>query len=505
LAWDFMLAVLRLFKSGVPHVLLSRAHLGVPSTRRFCVCWDVGSTHLQCGLPESVRCGRTIEFLIYFARLCLDPFLSVRGHVSRHRHFANPWCVVLGAMLGMIVGNSPMMLFTFGLFLKPVTSEFGWNRATFASAIFASQAFGAFSLPLVGKLIDRYGIRRITLTFIVFFCAATALLSQTRSAGPFILLYGIAGLTGSGRGPVAYTKAISAWFESRRGLALGIAMTGLGIGAVVVPLVTRLLIASFGWRGAYIGLAVIAFAVSFPTVALFIREPENTAGKQPPVARVSPGSLCIPQIDTCESPARSARFWAFIIAVFLISLSLNGTFAHIVPLLTDRGFQIGTATWIVSLAGLAIMAGQFLSGCLLDRFSATGVAGSIFVASLTGTILISFRVPEIVATAGVLCIAFGIGTDGNLAAFLVGRHFGLARFGEIFGYVLAVTAVGNGVGPWLMALCYDGRRSYDLALGGFCLAIIAGIFLISRLGPYRYPANKISPITKVPSIAPLSP
>lgn len=459
------------------------------------------SRAIYSSVHQSRAARSTMQFLIYFAQLSLDLFLSTRGRVSRHRHFANPWWVVLGATLGMIVGNSPMMLFTFGLFLKPVTSEFGWNRTTFAGAIFASQAFGALSLPIVGRLIDRHGIRRITLVFIVFFCAATALLSQTRSAGPFILLYGIAGLAGSGRGPVAYTKAISAWFESRRGLALGIAMTGLGIGATVVPLITRFLIASFGWRHAYIGLAAITFVVSFPTVALFVREPENTPGVQSPVFRVSPDNLGIPEINDSQSPARSTRFWALIIAIFLISLSLNGTFAHIVPLLTDRGFQIGTATWIVSLSGLAIMAGQSLGGWLLDRFFAASVAGSIFFASLIGIFLIRFRVPEMVVMVSVLCITFGIGTDGNLAAFLVGRHFGLTRFGEIFGYILAVTALGNGVGPWLMALSYDVRRSYNLALGGFCLAIIGGILLISRLGPYHYPANKTSAITNVPSTA----
>src|SRR5579864_4814370 len=193
------------------------------------------------------------------------------------RVFKSPWWVAFGATLGLAVGNAAVTLFTFGIFLKPVTAEFGWDRSTFATALFVSQVTGAASMPLIGKWIDQWGIRRITLAFIVLFAVSTALLAETRSIGPFILLYGISGIAGSGRGPIAYAKAISAWFERRHGLALGIAASGTGIGTALVPQITRGLIDHFGWRGAYIGLAAITFAVSFPAVALFIREPNNTA------------------------------------------------------------------------------------------------------------------------------------------------------------------------------------------------------------------------------------
>jgi MFS family permease len=427
--------------------------------------------------------------------------------VKLDRALRNPWWVVFGATAGMVVGNTPMTLFTFGLFLKPVTNEFGWSRATFASALFASQTMGAVSMPIVGKLIDRYGIRRVTLAFVVLFSAATALLSQTRSAGSFVFLYGVSGLAGSGRGPIAYTKAISAWFEARRGLALGIAMTGLGIGAALVPQIARLLIGNFGWRGAYVGLALIAFAVSFPTVALFIREPEQTVGKEASysVGQMSTFTVREPQIASAESLIKSGRFWLLTLAMFLVSASLNGTFIHIVPLLTDRGLRLQAATAIVSLSALALMGGQLISGYLLDRFVATSVAGFFFLASVIGIILMSFRAPEIVATLGGVCLALGIGTESNLAAFLVSRHFGLVRFSETFGYVLAVSVLGNGLGPWLMALCYDLRHSYNLALGGSCLALIVAIFLISKLGPYRYPATKSFTVSQPSTAVPLVP
>jgi MFS family permease len=295
--------------------------------------------------------------------------------------FRNPWWVVFGATLGMVVGNTPITLFTFGLFLKPVTTEFGWRRSTFAGAIFVSQAVGAVSMPLIGRLIDRWGIRRVTLTFIVLFSLATVLLSQTRSSGPFFVLYGICGLAGSGRGPIAYAKAISAWFEARRGLALGIAMTGLGIGTALVPQVARLLIDDFGWRGAYVGLGIIAFAVSFPAVALFIHEPTDAVTDEVTSSVDQESHVQGLHIVSRELLMKSTRFWFLTVSIFLVSASLNGPFTHIVPLLTDRGISIRLATSIISFSSLALMSGQITSGYLLDRFFATYVAGFFFLLS----------------------------------------------------------------------------------------------------------------------------
>jgi len=404
--------------------------------------------------------------------------------------FRNPWWVVFAATLGMIVGNSPMVLFTFGLFLKPVISDFGWDRTTFATAIFVSQVAGAASMPFVGKLIDTLGIRRVTLAFILLFSVATALLSQTRTSGQFILLYGIGGVAGSGRGPLAFAKAISERFEARRGLALGVSTTGLGIGAAVIPWITRLLIENVGWRGAYVGLGIITFAVSFPAVAFFIREPEHIANEASLSTRETPKSTVPgPQVLRHKMLMKSSLFWLLIVAGFLTSAALNGTFVHIVPLLTDRGLSIRTATSILSFSALALIGAQIISGYLLDRFFAGYIAALFWTVSALGILLLSIRMIGMVPLLGVVCIAFGLGAESNLAAFLVSRYFGLLRFSEIFGYVLGVLVLGNGSGPWVMARCYDFQHSYSLALGCFAFALILSTLLISRLGPYRYSSD----------------
>lgn len=145
------------------------------------------------------------------------------------------WWVVFGATRGLTVANGPIVFRTFGLFLGPITTEFRWDRATFSSSLLAGHTLAAVACPFMGRAIDRYG-SRVTLTFIPIFALATAAIALTPpSPVVFIALAAFCGLVSTAQAPTAYAKAVSAWFDQRRGLALGIAMAGIGIGAAVVP------------------------------------------------------------------------------------------------------------------------------------------------------------------------------------------------------------------------------------------------------------------------------
>ena len=179
-------------------------------------------------------------------------------------------------MVGLIVGNGPIVFFTFGLFLGPVTREFGWDRATFSSSLLVGHGCAAAAYPFLGRAIDRYGIRRVSLTSIVLFALSIASLSLTPpSSAVFIAMAGLVGLLSAGQAPLPYAKAVSSWFDERRGLALGIAMTGIGIGATLVPQFARAVIAAYGWRAGYVALGALMLVVAFPAVAIFIREPDS--------------------------------------------------------------------------------------------------------------------------------------------------------------------------------------------------------------------------------------
>ncbi len=140
----------------------------------------------------------------------------------------SPWWVAGGSTIGLIVGNGAIVLFTFGIFLTPITMEFGWARGTVGAANFFAHVTAALATPFVGILIDRYGIRRTSLTFITLFSLSVAAISLT-PASPimFFVLYAICGLFSAGQSPLPYAKAVAACFDARRGIALGVAMAGV--------------------------------------------------------------------------------------------------------------------------------------------------------------------------------------------------------------------------------------------------------------------------------------
>lgn len=421
--------------------------------------------------------------------------------MSLKRSFVNPWWVVFGSTLGLLVDNGVITLFTFGLFLKPIAEQFGWDRGTVAAAITISQFIGAFFTPFVGKMVDRWGVRRVTLPFICAFALTTAAVALT-PASPivFFLLYAACGLAGAGQAPLNYAKAISAWFEERRGLALGIAMSGVGLGVALVPQLARVLINAFGWRGGYVGLGIFTFVVAFPSVAFFVREPGESLGhegKQAGTARRAGEPMPESPGMTVREAVRGAlrfRFWFILTAVFLVAMAVNGSITHIVPLLTDRGMSMALATSVLSVTGLALIGGRLISGYLLDRFFAPYVSACFFLLPLAGVVLLGTDAGGVVPFLGTICLGLGLGSEIDIMAFLVSRYFGLRKFGELYGYVLGVFVLGAGLGPSVMGVCYDVTGSYNFALAGFGLALLAATLLISRLGAYAYPVNRAAGI-----------
>ncbi len=393
--------------------------------------------------------------------------------------------VVLGSTLALMVSNGPILLYTFGVFLKPVSEQYGWSRGTMSLGLTAGLILGGLATPFVGYLIDRWSIQRVTLIIVSLFAASFALIALTPgNVIVFIGLYALAGLLASGQAPLPYAKSISGWFEQSRGLALGIAMAGVGIGIAVMPQVARLLLNAFGWRTAYALVGAITWLVAFPAVLLCVKDPVRDRS----VTASARVNLQVGEEVRIALAGRS--FWLIAIASFLVVTAVNGITAHLIALLTDKGVPSGLAASLLACVGLATIVGRLLSGYLLDRTFAPYLAAVIFLLPLIGiaVLMAGSTVPAFLLLAAV-SLGLGLGAEVDIIGFLIGRYFGLRRYGELYGYVFAAFTVGSGVGPLMMGASFDRAGGYGPCLVIFAAALLVASVLIAMLGAYAYPAQ----------------
>jgi MFS family permease len=340
-------------------------------------------------------------------------------------------------------------------------------------------------VPIIGCMMDRWSIRKVALPGIVLYAALLGLLGL--SPASFILftvLFALAESASAIQTPIGYAKAIAAWFDRRRGLALGIAMSGVGLGGFVMPQLAQSLIEAVGWRGAYACLGLLTLVIAFPAVALWIREPRPVEGEHRGAVRTT----ALPGLTSREALG-TMHFWILVVVFFLVAIALNGTVAHVVPLLTDAGLSPASAAATMGIFGLATMIGRLLAGYLVDRFSAAYVATALFLAPIAGFAFLASATGALPAV-GVTLVGLGLGTEIDLIAFLVSRYLGQRSFGEIYGYCFMVFGLGSSAGRFVGGYVYDLAGSYNPALIGAAVMLVIAVILVNCLGPYVYPVDR---------------
>jgi MFS family permease len=396
------------------------------------------------------------------------------------------WWMVIASVLGLLVGNGPVMQFTFGTLLPPITREFAWSRGLVSSAMVVGIWTTGIATPFLGRIVDRFGIRAVALPGIVLFSLATASVALVpASPAAFICLYALMGLGAAAQTPLIYAKAISSRFDRQRGVALGIAMSGVGLGAALVPRYVHAMIGVVGWRGAYAGLGALILVLAFPAVALFVGSP--AAGREAVVHNAPIASL--PGLTGLEA-LRTTRFWILAFSFFIVAGTTGGVISHLVPLMADRGVSAQTATGMVGIAGAALIGGRLISGFLVDRIHAPYVAAIFFVTPLIGIAVLASTLRPDAASLGVVLVGLGVGAEVDLIAFLASRYLGMRSFGEICGYFFSIFMLGAGLGPFAMGISYDRTGSYKLMLVCFASALALASLPMLRLGPYVYPVAR---------------
>jgi MFS family permease len=386
------------------------------------------------------------------------------------------WRVVLAAYFGVMVGFGSLLVFTFGTFLKPLSGAFGWSRESVSAAFGLAALTVAVCSPILGRLLDRFGPRRIILPCMSVFAVAFASLglltpSRTHLYATFVLL----GIVGNGTSQMGYSRAVATWFDRRRGLALALVMAGSATGAMVFPPLAQTLIDAYGWRAAYFLLGGLVLLFGLPLTALFVRE------------NFVPGSLAAsPRQGFAVARAfRSRAFWILLAALFCGSISVNGAITHLSPLLTDRGIAADRAALVASALGLASFGGRLITGVLLDRFFGPLVGFCLLGATAAGIMLLGLASSVPAALAAAALIGLGMGAEADLTPYLLTKYFGLRSFSTLYGFTWTAYAVAGATGPILMGKAFDATGSYSFMLAALAAATLLSAALYLALP--RYP------------------
>lgn len=395
------------------------------------------------------------------------------------------WLVVAAAFAITFLGFGAA--YTFSAFLESLEHDFAASRGS-VSLVFSLAGFLYFGLGVVtGPAADRWGARRLAAAGMALTGAGLALAGAARSLGEVYVAYGLGVGLGVGCSYVPAIAAVQRWFVRRRGLASGLAVSGIGVGTLVMPPLASALIGSLGWRGAYAalggGVAVIGVAM-----ALLIDNDPRDRGLGPDGAAAVPERRGEPPPGTPRRDAvRSRPFVGLYVACMICSFGLFVPFVHLVPYAVDHGVPRGSAVLLVGMIGAGSTAGRFLLGSMADRigrkralvvmFAGMAASLAVWAASSALWLLVAFA------------LGYGVFYGGFVAVIpaLVMDYFGSRHISGIIGALYTSVAFGTMVGPSAAGFAFDLQHSYALPIAASIAASLVAAAIVAAIdGPAAY-------------------
>lgn len=401
--------------------------------------------------------------------------------ISQRLPFFYGWLIVATAFVTMGVGVSARTAFS--LLFPPILDEFGWERGVTAGAFSFGFLVSAVLSPLLGRLMDRHG-PRVVMELGVGLMGAGLLLAALVNQ-PWHLYVTLGVLVGAGSVCLGFTGHglfLPNWFVRRRGLALSIAFSGVGIGSLILLPWLQLLIEHAGWRTACTAMGILVLVLLAPLNLLLARRPEDLGvrpdGDRAPIASSTPGQAdnvvdkAWAAIDwTLARAMRTARFWWIAAGYFCGLFAWYAVQVHQTKYLVEIGFSGSYAAWALGFVSFAGIPGQIALGHISDRIGREWVwtVGCAGFALCYAALLLMRDAPSpallwfMVAAQGILGYGVTSVVGAIPAEIFQGRHYG-----AIFGTLMGIGIAGGAMGPWMTGALYDATGAYTLA---FCIAI----------------------------------
>lgn len=414
--------------------------------------------------------------------------------MSEYKEFKYGWPVVLSSGMGIGLGMSPLPFYTIGLFVTPFREEFGWSAAQVFLALLLFSVAALFTSPLIGYITDKIGVRKMVL--ISVFSFSMAFMAFALNNGSEILYFSLwiaLALFGSGTLPITWTKAVNKWFVKKRGLALGLSLLGTGLFGAFAKQYASYFIENYGWRTAYIALALLPLLIALP-LAFFLFRDTDDPKVQGKIAQMKEELPYLKEVKVenqvgheLKEALRDYRYWLLAFSFIPISFAIGGPIPNFETILDTKGFERVDAVNIATLVGIAVIVGRLLGGYLLDRIWAPAVTFVIFIIPIFACyIFMQASVTYGMAMLAVCLIGLSAGVEYDVMAFFVSKYFGMKNYSAIYGSLYGFFAIGAGFGPYIFGKSLEMTGSYTTIFGYAAAAFVIGAIPLLFLGKYQY-------------------
>ena len=384
--------------------------------------------------------------------------------------FRTHWRPLLAATMGLGFGIG-LSAYTMSLFAPKLIAEFGWPRSQFA-LLGSMGLLMLIAQPITGRLTDRFGVRAVsTVGVLAGPSAYIAFAMQPGSIRAFFAIAVLQIVVGTLTTSPVYTRIVAERFERARGLAFSLVMTGPPlVGAVLAPLLGRF-IESEGWRNGYLLMGGITMAFGLIAVAMTPPHIGTRPDEDVPVESKAGYGVIV----------RNPAFWVLIIGMILVNFPQGLVSAQMKLMLMDSGAQSQTATWLISIYAVGVMVGRFACGLSLDRMQPHHVAALTLSMPAIGMMLMASPFDAtIVLALSVAMMGLAQGAEGDVAAYLVSRRFGLNVFSLVMGLVGASIAGGAALGSLTLSYTLGLWGSYaPFLVIGACVTLVGALLFLT--------------------------
>jgi MFS family permease len=387
------------------------------------------------------------------------------------------WFVVAAAFAVTFVGFGSA--YTFSAFVESLQRDFDASRGS-VSLVFSLAGFLYFGLGVFsGPLADRFGSRGLAVTGMVLTGLGLAAASAARTLLEVYAAYGLGVGLGVGCAYVPTIGAVQRWFVRRRGFASGLAVSGIGVGTLVMPPLASLLIEALGWRGAYLALGALA-AVLGGGMALLVENDPRDRGLGPDGEPPQPAAVQErPQGASVSDAIRSRRFISLYAACLICSFGVFVPFVHLVPYARDHGVAPSSAVLLLGVIGIGSTAGRFFLGGLADRIGRERSLLLMFAGMALA--LAVWVIATNIWSLALFAFVFGVFYGGWVAVLpaVVMDYFGGRNVSGLIGILYTSVAFGTLIGPSAAGFAFDLSHSYTLPILASAAANIVAALIVA--------------------------